>query len=143
MAQRGNHKDGSDQTQRRGTIVYRLISDLRYPNDARPYSDQDRIRIACRIQSFGIKLPILVDANLTVIAGRGRILACEMLQWKAVPTICLQTLSKAEARALVIGDNRVSELYEWDDEWLPGQQRELRVLDENFAARYEWVFDFR
>ncbi|MGA7617958.1 ParB N-terminal domain-containing protein [Candidatus Binatus sp.] len=139
MRERRNHKSG--QAQRHGTISYRLISELRYPDDARPYSGELLIRIACRIETYGIKLPILVDTNLMVIAGRGRILACEILQWTAVPTICLQNVGDAEARALVIGDNRLCELYEWDDEFLPGQLRELRVLDEKFAVRYERLFD--
>jgi hypothetical protein len=140
---RRNYKSGPDKTQTRGKITYQLISDLIYPYDARPYSDEDTVRIAGRIVLFGIRLPILVDSNLTVIAGCVCIDACKMLQWKTVPTICVQTLSKAESRALVIGHKRLSELYGWNDGFLPGQLRELRVFDENFALRYESVFDFR
>jgi len=139
MRERRNHKSG--QAQRLGTIRYRQISELRYPYDPRPYSGELLIRIACRIEAFGFKLPILVDTNLMVIAGRGRVLACEILQYTAVPTICLEYVGDAEARALVIADDRLCELYEWNDEFMPGQLRELRVLDETLAVRYERLFD--
>jgi hypothetical protein len=131
---------GRPSSQRRWTVTYQLISELRYPSDARPYSGEELIRIACRIQSFGLKLPILVDANSMVFAGRGLILACELLQYRALPTICLRNVSRREARNLEIAVDRLCELYEWDSKLLRGQLRELQVLDREFADRYDFVF---
>jgi hypothetical protein len=135
---RGSYKGGPDN-QRRWTVTYQLISELRYPYDARSYSDGELIRIACRIQSFGLKLPILVDADSMVFAGRGLILACDLLQYRALPTICLRNVSGGEARNLEVAVDRLCELYEWNSKLLPGQLRELRVLDQKFADRYDFV----
>jgi ParB-like chromosome segregation protein Spo0J len=54
-------------------------------------------QIAQSIQSFGFIVPILIDGNLKVIAGRGRVLACRKLGWNEVPTICLEHLSEVRA----------------------------------------------
>jgi len=139
--ERRNYK-GRPNSQRRWTVTYQLISELRYLYDARPYSDEEIIRIACRIQSFGLKLPILVDAKSRVFAGRGLILACELLQYRALPTICLRNVSRREARNLEVAVDRLCELYEWNSKLLPGQLRELQVLDQEFVDRYEGLFVF-
>jgi ParB-like chromosome segregation protein Spo0J len=54
-------------------------------------------------------VPILVGAELKVIAGHGRLLACSLLGRKEVPTINLEHLTKAQARAFMIADNRLTE----------------------------------
>jgi ParB-like chromosome segregation protein Spo0J len=41
---------------------------------------------------LGFNVPILVDAELKVIAGHGRLLACNLLGRKEVPTINLEHL---------------------------------------------------
>jgi len=63
-------------------------------------------------------VPILVDRDLKVIAGHGRLLACRDLGWTEVPTICLDHLSEAQARAFMIADNRLTEIATWDDQLL-------------------------
>src|SRR5713101_867424 len=133
MAERGNYNGGGDKASGRVEVVYRRISELRCREDnARRHSAKQIRQIARSIESFGFNVPILVDANLTVIAGHGRILACRLLGWDEVPTICLDHLSEAQARAFVIADNRLSELSEWNDELLAEQLRDLSVLDLNF-----------
>lgn len=133
MAERGNYGGGPDKSTGRVAVVYRRVSDLRLREDnARQHSAKQTRQIARSIESFGFNVPILVDANLTVIAGHGRILACRLLGWDEVPTICLEHLSEAQARAFVIADNRLSELSEWNDELLAEQLRYLSVLDLNF-----------
>ena len=44
-------------------------------------------------------MPVLVDAKHKVIAGHGRILACQLLGWTEVPTICLDRAGQRQ-RAL-------------------------------------------
>ena len=67
-------------------------------------------------------MPVLVDTNLKLIAGHGRIQACRQLGWSEVPTICLEHLSDAQAKAFTIADNRLTENSVWDDQLLAGQQ---------------------
>jgi len=75
----------------------------------------------------------LIDAQNKVIAGHGRILACQMLGWTEVPTISLDHLSKTQARAFMIADNRLTENSVWDDRLLAEQFRALSVLDLDFS----------
>ena len=133
MAERGTYNGGPKTSLRHMAVVYRRISELRCRADnARRHSAKQIRQIARRVESFGFNVPILVDAILTVIAGHGRILACQLLGWDEVPTICLEHLSEAQIRAFLIADNRLSELSEWNDELLAEQLRDLSVLDLNF-----------
>jgi len=61
-----------------------------------------------------------------VVAGHGRLLACDELGWTEVPTLCLDHLTPAQARAFRIADNRLTEISEWDDRLLAEVLRVLR-----------------
>ena len=89
-------------------------------------------QIARSIESFGFNVPVLVDGQLRVIAGHGRVMACQLLGWTEVPTICLDHLSEAQAKAFMIADNRLTENSVWDDRLLAEQLKELSILDLDF-----------
>jgi DNA modification methylase len=110
--------------------VARLILD---PMNPRLHSPRQVRQIARSIEAFGFNVPILIDANGKVIAGHGRILACQLLGWTEVPTISLDHLSQAQARAFMIADNRLTENSVWDDRLLAEQFRALSVLDLDFS----------
>ncbi|HEX3419578.1 MAG TPA: ParB/Srx family N-terminal domain-containing protein [Stellaceae bacterium] len=76
-------------------------------------------QIANSIEVFGFNVPVLVDGDLKVIAGHGRLLACRELGWTEVPTLCLDHLTLAQTRAFMIADNRLAEVATWDDHSLP------------------------
>jgi len=78
-------------------------------------------------------VPILVDRNGKVIAGHGRVLACGELGWAEVPTICLDHLSEAQARAFMIADNRLTEIATWDDRLLAQQLQDLSLTGLDFS----------
>ena len=78
-------------------------------------------------------MPILVDAALKVIAGHGRLLACRELGWREVPTLCLDHLTPAQARAFAIADNRLTEIATWDDQLLAQQLKDLSLLGLDFS----------
>jgi ParB-like chromosome segregation protein Spo0J len=75
-------------------------------------------QIADSITAFGFNVPILIDRDGNVIAGHGRLLAAKQLGWREVPTLCLDHLSRAHARAFMIADNRLTEIASWDDRLL-------------------------
>ena len=89
-------------------------------------------QIARSIEAFGFNVPVLIDANNKVIAGHGRVMACQLLGRTEVPTIALDHLSEAQARAFTIADNRLTENATWDDGLLAEQLRDLAVLDLSF-----------
>ena len=115
-------------------VVYRPIEQLRPdPRNARRHSRKQIRQIADSIRSFGFNVPILVDTELKVIAGHGRLLACTLLGRKELPTINLEHLSEAQARAFMIADNRLTEIASWDDRLLGEQLRELAELNLDFS----------
>jgi len=119
---------------RRSQIVYRLIAGLKLdPANPRFHSRRQVRQIARSIEAFGFNVPVLIDAQSKVIAGHGRILACQVLGWTEVPTISLDHLSEAQACAFMIADNRLTENSVWDDRLLAEQFRALSVLDLDFS----------
>jgi DNA modification methylase len=115
-------------------VVYRPIDDLKPdPANPRQHSKKQIRQIAKSIETFGFNMPVLVDARLKVIAGHGRLAACRELGWSEVPTLCLDHLSPAQARAFMIADNRLSELASWDDRLLAEQLKDLSLLGLDFS----------
>ena len=114
-------------------IVHRPIDLLKPdPGNARKHSKKQIGQIARSIRTFGFNVPVLVDANLRVIAGHGRLLAARQLGLSDVPTIRLEHLSPEQARAFAIADNRLTEIATWDAKLLGEQLRELSEFDLNF-----------
>lgn len=113
---------------RKLAIEYVPVASLRPdPKNARLHSDKQVQQIARSIEAFGFNVPVLVDANSQVIAGHGRLRACEILGVAQVPVIRLEHLSEHQRRAFMIADNRLTENAEWDDRLL-GEQ--LKILSE-------------
>ena len=115
-------------------IVYRAIDQLQPdPNNARRHSKKQIRQITESIKAFGFNVPILIDRNGNVIAGHGRLAACRELGWSEVPTVCLDHLTSAQARAFMIADNRLSEIATWDDRLLAQQLKDLSLLGLDFS----------
>src|SRR6185369_16147122 len=85
------------------------------------------------IKLFGLIVPILVDDELRVIAGHGRLAACRQLKITNIPTIQLRHLTDAQIRAFKIADNRLTEIAEWDNQLLGEELQELSVLNLDFS----------
>jgi DNA modification methylase len=115
-------------------IIYRPIAELKLnPKNPRKHSRVQVRQIARSIQEFRFNVPILIDANLNVIAGHGRIAACQLLGLSEVPTISLDHLTELQARAFMIADNRLTETSAWDDQLLAAQLKELSELNLDFS----------
>jgi DNA modification methylase len=116
------------------SVAYRRIDDLK-PDLANPrLRSKKQIRqIANSIELFGFNVPVLVDADLNVIAGHGRLLACRELGWTEVPTLRLDHLTPAQVRTFMIADNRLAEVAVWDDRLLAEQLKDLSLLGLDFS----------
>jgi DNA modification methylase len=75
---------------------------------------------------------VLADADLTAIAGHGRVLAARDLGLPEVPVIKVEHLSPAQIKAYRIADNRLNECSEWDEKLLSEQLKELSLVDLDF-----------
>jgi hypothetical protein len=117
----------------RMSIVYRAIGQLK-PDPANPrrHSKKQIRQIANSIKAFSFNVPILIDRDGNVIAGHGGLLACGELGITQVPTLCLDHLTPAQARAFMITDNRLTEIAAWDDRLLAEQLKELSLLGLDF-----------
>jgi DNA modification methylase len=114
-------------------IVYCRIDALK-PDPANPrrHTRKQVRQIAESIKAFGFNVPILIDRDGNVIAGHGRWLACRELGITEVPTLCLDHLTPAQARAFMIADNRLTEISVWDDRLLARQLKELSLVGLDF-----------
>ena len=86
-------------------IIYRRVAELK-PDPANPrHHTRKQIRqIADSIETFGFNVPILVDRDGKIIAGHGRYDAARLIGIAEVPTLCLDHLTAAQARAFMIAD---------------------------------------
>jgi len=124
----------SDRAPKQLAIVYHSIAELKPdPKNPRTHSRKQVDQIAKSITTFGFNVPILVDARLNVVAGHGRLLACRKLGWREVPTIALDHLTAAQAKAFLIADNRLTENSEWSDRLLAEAFQELSILNLDFS----------
>jgi DNA modification methylase len=121
------------QGKRKIVVLNRRISELQLnPKNPRIHSAKQIRQIARSIQIFGFNVPILVDARGNVIAGHGRVIACQQLGLSEVPTIVLEHLNESQARAFMIADNRLTEISVWDDRLLAEQLKELSAVELDF-----------
>src|SRR5215469_9226251 len=114
--------------------IYRRSNELtRDPVNPRRHSRKQVRQIAENIKAYGFSVPILVDRDGKVIAGHGRLLAAGQLGSTEVPTLCLDHLTPAQARAFVIADNRLAETTTWDDRLLAEQLKGFFLLGLDFS----------
>jgi DNA modification methylase len=114
-------------------IIDRRVEELKPdPNNPRRHSKKQVRQIAASIEAFGFNVPILIDREGKVIAGHGRLAACHELGWSEVPTLRLDHLTPAQARAFMIADNRLTEISTWDDRLLAEQLKDLSLSGLDF-----------
>ena len=115
-------------------ISMRLVEELLpYARNSRTHSDGQIATLARNIARFGWTNPVLV-ADCTIIAGHGRLLAAKKLGLVRVPCIDLSHLSSDDRRALVISDNRISELAGWSLDDLKVETDYLREVGFDLEA---------
>lgn len=111
-------------------IVMKPVAELRpYDRNPRTHSPEQIAKVARSIQEYGWTNPILVDRNGTIVAGHARLEAAKALGLAEVPTICLDHLTPAQARAYVIADNQLALDAAWDEEILRVELAALQGLD--------------
>jgi DNA modification methylase len=91
---------------------------LPYAKNARLHSAKDVKIIAMSIKKFGFTNPVLIDADGTIIAGHGRVLAAKLLGLTEVPVMIAEGWSDEEKRAYCIADNQIAARATWDLEKL-------------------------
>jgi DNA modification methylase len=136
-----SHKSAALKTATRNQVLTSLELEIKYVstsalklNSANPrqHPDEQVQRIANSIDTFGFCVPIGVDGNLTVVFGHGRLLAARRLNLHRVPVVSLSHLTKDQLRALMIADNRLTEVSTWDRDLLAEQFKFLAEAEIDF-----------
>src|SRR5258708_26101473 len=91
--------------QRHIQIVVRSPDDIKLnPKNPRVHSPKQVRQVADSITQFGFVTPLLLDKDLRLIAGHGRLEAAKLLGLRDVPTVLLDHLTDSQAQALMLTD---------------------------------------
>ncbi len=116
------------------SISYLPLSSLQLdPQNPRIHEKKQIRQLAESIKTFGFNVPVLVDSHSRVIAGHGRVRACQLLEMAEVPTIRLEHLSEQQAKAFLIADNRLTENADWNKQLLGAQLKILAEAEIDFS----------
>jgi len=107
--------------------VKQINIDKIIPYHNNPRKNQAIDKVASSINEYGFQQPIVVDQNMVVIVGHTRLLASKKLKLKKVP-IAIADLTKSQAKAYRLADNRTNEDSSWDEELLKGELLDLEGL---------------
>lgn len=102
---------------------------LPYARNSRTHSEEQIAQIAASIKEFGFTNPILLDKDMGIIAGHGRLAAARKLGLTILPCIKLGHLSENQKKAYIIADNKLAINAGWDDEMLKLELENLRDID--------------
>ncbi|NLV87315.1 MAG: site-specific DNA-methyltransferase [Clostridiales bacterium] len=100
-----------------------------YARNARTHSKEQILQLRASLREFGFINPIIVDKDLNIIAGHGRILAAKEEGVTEVPCVFVEHLTEAQKRAYIIADNRLALNAGWDAELLSIELSELQGAD--------------
>jgi DNA modification methylase len=99
-----------------------------HARNARTHSDAQVAQIAASIREWGWTVPVLVDADGTIIAGHGRVLAAHRLSLVDVPVMIARGWSEAKRRAYLLADNKLTLNGGWDEAMLRAELADLAGL---------------
>lgn len=105
------------------------------PLELIPYENNPRVndyavkKVLESIKEFGFRTPILVDADMVIIAGHTRREASILAGLERVPYIVADDLTPEQVKAYRIADNKLAELSSWDDELLKEELFGLEEVD--------------
>ena len=72
--------------------------------------------------------PVILDKDLNIIAGHGRVAAAKAEGLTEVPCVFAEHLTDAQKRAYILADNRLALSAGWDEEMLALEFGELKDL---------------
>lgn len=100
-----------------------------YARNARTHSKEQILQLRASLREFGFVNPVIVDKDLNVIAGHGRIMAAKEEGIAEVPCVFAEHLTEAQKRAYIIADNRLALNAGWDAEMLSVELADLQGAD--------------
>jgi len=99
-----------------------------YARNARTHSKEQILQLRSSIREFGFVNPVIVDKDLNIIAGHGRVVAAKEENLTEIPCVFAEHLTDAQKRAYILADNRLAMNAGWDEELLALEFAELKNL---------------
>ncbi len=99
-----------------------------YARNARTHSKEQILQLRASLREFGFVNPVIVDKDLNIIAGHGRVAAAKAEGLTEVPCVFAEHLTDAQKRAYILADNRLALSAGWDEELLALEFGELKDL---------------
>ena len=99
-----------------------------YARNARTHSKEQILQLRASLREFGFVSPIIVDKDLNIIAGHGRLLAAKAEGLAEVPCVFAEHLTAAQKRAYILADNRLALSAGWDEELLALEFGDLKDI---------------
>lgn len=99
-----------------------------YPFNNKKHPEKHIELLSKSLKTHGLMEPLVLDENGVIIAGHGRHLAMQRLEYKKVPVRVLRGISEAEASALRIASNKTV-WNEYDTEALTHELALLKDAD--------------
>ena len=96
--------------------------------NSRTHSKEQILQLRASLREFGFINPIIVDKDLNIIAGHGRVLAAKAEGVTEVPCVFVEHLTAAQKRAYILADNKLALNAGWDEELLTLEFGELKDL---------------
>lgn len=100
-----------------------------YARNARTHSKEQILQLRASLREFGFVNPCIVDKDLNIVAGHGRVIAAKEEGLTEVPCVFVEHLTEAQKRAYIIADNRLALNAGWDVEMLSVELAELQGAD--------------
>jgi hypothetical protein len=115
---------------RRIALSYVPIDAITAPKrPLKKHSQRGMAALRASISLHGIIRPILVDADLNIVAGHGVWLAAGKLGFTEVPVVRVEHLTEAQLSAYAIADNQICNVNPFDDDALREALGELNSLN--------------
>ena len=100
-----------------------------YARNARTHSKEQILQLRASLREFGFVNPVIVDKDLNIIAGHGRIMAAKQEGIAEVPCVFAEHLTDAQKKAYILADNRLALNAGWDAEMLSVELADLQGAD--------------
>lgn len=112
-----------------GTFVMLPVDDLiPYMRNSRTHTEEQVLQVASSIREFGFTSPVLIQPDLTIVAGHARVQAARKLEMSEVPCLVIgENWTIPQLKAYVIADNKLALNAGWDVQML---ELELADLEE-------------
>jgi DNA modification methylase len=99
-----------------------------YARNARTHSKEQILQLRSSLREFGFVNPVIVDKDLNIIAGHGRIMAAKEEGMTEIPCVFVEHLTEAQKKAYILADNRLALSAGWDEELLALEFADLKDL---------------